>query len=155
MVKNPPAMQKSQDPWVGKIPWRRKWQPVFLPGESPWTEESGGLQSMGSQRVGHDRATKHSTAAANPCDHQNDHFHGDQLSLANQANLEHLRAFIQLKSVLSNCATLFWDQIHGLLSIGGFLRIVILRIGAGYRKYQQLPLSHQMTFGELTFLARK
>jgi len=25
------------DPWVGKIPWRRKWQPtpVFLPGESP------------------------------------------------------------------------------------------------------------------------
>ena len=32
------------DPWVGKIPWRRKWQstPVFLPGESPWTEEPGG-----------------------------------------------------------------------------------------------------------------
>jgi len=23
----------------------------------PWTEESGGLQSMGSQRVGHDSAT--------------------------------------------------------------------------------------------------
>ena len=24
------------DPWFGKIPWRRKWQPtlVFLPGES-------------------------------------------------------------------------------------------------------------------------
>ena len=28
--------------------------PVFLPGESPWTEVPGGLQSMGSQRVGHD-----------------------------------------------------------------------------------------------------
>ena len=29
--------------------------PVFLPGESPWTEEPGGLQSMeSSQRVGHD-----------------------------------------------------------------------------------------------------
>ena len=44
------------DPWVGKIPWRRKWQPtpVFLPGESLWTEEPGGLQSLGSQRVGHD-----------------------------------------------------------------------------------------------------
>ena len=25
----------------------------------PWTEEPGGLQSMGLQRVGHDRATKH------------------------------------------------------------------------------------------------
>ena len=41
-------------PW--KIPWRRAWQPtqVFLPGESPWTEEAGGLQSMSSQRVVHD-----------------------------------------------------------------------------------------------------
>ena len=31
------------------------WQPnpVFLPGESPWKEESGGQYSMGSQRVGH------------------------------------------------------------------------------------------------------
>ena len=25
--------------------------PMFLPGESPWTEEPGGLQSIGSQRV--------------------------------------------------------------------------------------------------------
>ena len=25
----------------------------------PWTEELDGLQSMGSQRVGHDRTTKH------------------------------------------------------------------------------------------------
>ena len=27
---------------------------VFLPGESPWTKETGRLQSTGSQRVGHD-----------------------------------------------------------------------------------------------------
>ena len=27
---------------------------LFLPGKSPWTEEPGRLQSMGSQRVGHD-----------------------------------------------------------------------------------------------------
>ena len=34
----------------------RKWQPtpVFLLAESPWTEEPGGLQSVGLQRVGHD-----------------------------------------------------------------------------------------------------
>ena len=25
----------------------------------PWTEEPGGLQSMGLQRVGHDRVTEH------------------------------------------------------------------------------------------------
>ena len=44
------------DPWVEKILWRKAWQPtpVFLPGESPWTEEPGGLQSIGSQRGGHD-----------------------------------------------------------------------------------------------------
>ena len=35
-----PAMQETQrpgfDPWVEKIPWKRKWQPtpVFLPGKS-------------------------------------------------------------------------------------------------------------------------
>ena len=33
------------NPWVGKISWRRAWQPppLFLLGESPWTEEPGGL----------------------------------------------------------------------------------------------------------------
>ena len=51
------------DPWVRKIPWRRAWQPtpVFLPGESLWTEEPGGLQSMGLQRVGHDWVTNAKT----------------------------------------------------------------------------------------------
>ena len=38
MVKNPPANVGDMDliPEVGKIPWRRKWQPtpVFLPGKS-------------------------------------------------------------------------------------------------------------------------
>ena len=43
------------DTWVGKNPWRRAWQPtlVFLPGESPGKEEPEGLESMGSQKVGH------------------------------------------------------------------------------------------------------
>ena len=50
VVKNANAGAAGFDPWVGKIPWRRKWQPtpVFLPGESSWTEEPGGLLSMGS-----------------------------------------------------------------------------------------------------------
>ena len=35
--------------WVGKIPWRRKWQPtpVILAWKIPWTEEPDGLQFMG------------------------------------------------------------------------------------------------------------
>ena len=45
-VKNLPAILET---WVRSLgwetPWRRTWQPtpVFLPGESPWTEQSGGL----------------------------------------------------------------------------------------------------------------
>ena len=47
------------DPWVGKIPWRRKWQPtpVIFPGKSyGWRSLAGTVPSMGSQRVGHDWA---------------------------------------------------------------------------------------------------
>ena len=42
-------------PGLGRSPGGREWQPtpVFLPGGYPWTEEPGGLQSMGSQRVRH------------------------------------------------------------------------------------------------------
>ena len=56
MVKNLPAMPEIKpacngfDPWVGKIPWKRKWQPtpVLAYGQNIlWTEEHGGLQSMG------------------------------------------------------------------------------------------------------------
>ena len=41
---------------LGGSPGEGQWQPtpVFLPGESPWTEDPGRLQSMGLQRVGHD-----------------------------------------------------------------------------------------------------
>ena len=63
MVKNLPAVWETGfDPWVGKIPWRGKWQPtpVFLPGK-PHGQRNlvGYIQSMGSQRVGCDWAAKH------------------------------------------------------------------------------------------------
>ena len=53
-VKNLPA-DSGFDPWVRKIPWRRKWKPTaaFLPEKIPWTEEPDWLQSTGSQRVRH------------------------------------------------------------------------------------------------------
>ena len=49
--------RRGFDPWVGKIPWRKAWPPTpgFLPGESHEdSEEPGGLQSMGVQKVRHD-----------------------------------------------------------------------------------------------------
>ena len=71
MVKKPLAMQEKtwvrsvgwENPLEKGIPthtsilaWRRAYQPtlVFLPGESPWTEKPGVLQSTRLQRVGHD-----------------------------------------------------------------------------------------------------
>ena len=46
------------NPWVGKMPWRREWQPtpVFLPGQSAWTEEPGGLYPSGHKEL---HVTKH------------------------------------------------------------------------------------------------
>ena len=42
--------------WVRKIPRRRAWQPtpVFLSGDSSWTEEPDGLRFIRSQRVRRD-----------------------------------------------------------------------------------------------------
>ena len=47
-------------PWMGNLPWRRKWQPtpVILDWEIPRTEEPDRLQPIGSHRVRHDWATK-------------------------------------------------------------------------------------------------
>ena len=59
-AKEPPAIARRfkrcrSDPWVGKISWRRKWQPtpVFLHGKSRGQRSLVGC-SPGSQRVGHD-----------------------------------------------------------------------------------------------------
>ena len=43
-------------PRLGRSPGEgegSEWQPtpIFLPGESPWTEEPGGLQSMGCKEL--------------------------------------------------------------------------------------------------------
>ena len=53
-VKNLPAVQETQEKWVGSLggedPLQREWQPTpVLAWRIPWTEEPGGLLSMGSQ----------------------------------------------------------------------------------------------------------
>ena len=70
MVKNLPAMWET---WVRSLGWEEPLYegmeptPVFLPGESPWTEKSGELQSTGSQRVRHDYMTKHTHIESTDC----------------------------------------------------------------------------------------
>ena len=56
MVKNLPAVQET---WVRLLGWEDPLEEGMethssnLAWRIPWTEEAGGLQSMGSQRVGH------------------------------------------------------------------------------------------------------
>ena len=62
--KNPPAMQET---WVWFLAWADSLEESMATHSSvlawriPQTEESGRLQSLGSQKVRHDWATKHST----------------------------------------------------------------------------------------------
>ena len=60
LVKNPPAMQET---WVWSLSWEEPLEKGMATHSSIlawrilWTEEPGGLQSMGSQKVGHDWVT--------------------------------------------------------------------------------------------------
>ena len=57
MVKHLPAMQETQVQSLGQedpLENRMATHSSILAWRIPWTEEPGGLQSMGSQRVGHD-----------------------------------------------------------------------------------------------------
>ena len=62
MVKNPPAMQETL---VGSLGWDDQLEEEMathsriLAENIPWAEESGGLQSVGSQRIRQDLATEH------------------------------------------------------------------------------------------------
>ena len=65
VVRNPPAMQETQEMWIWSLcqedPVEREMttNSSILAWRIPWTEEPGGLQSMGSQRDEHDWALKH------------------------------------------------------------------------------------------------
>ena len=60
MVKSPPAMQKAQ---VQSLSWEDPLEEGMathssvLAWRTPWTEEPGGLRSMGSQKPRHNLAT--------------------------------------------------------------------------------------------------
>ena len=55
-----------QETWVRSLGWEdplEKGMAIYssiLAWRTPWTEEPGGLQSMGSQRARHDRVSEHS-----------------------------------------------------------------------------------------------
>ena len=53
-------MQEMQEMKVRSLGWKKEMAPhsSILSWEIPWTEELGGLQAMGLQRVGHYLAMK-------------------------------------------------------------------------------------------------
>ena len=67
-VKNPPTLWET---WVLSLGWEdpledgRATHSCILAWRIPWTEEPGGLQSMGSHRVGDARATKRTSTEVN------------------------------------------------------------------------------------------
>ena len=62
IIKNLPVMWETRVWSLGQEDTLEKEMAThssILAWKIPWTEESGGLQSMGVQRIGHDWATKH------------------------------------------------------------------------------------------------
>ena len=74
-IKHLPAMQET---WVQSLGWEDPLEKEMATHSSilawriPWTEEPGGLQSTGSQRVGHDWATSlhFKITAVGECSHE-------------------------------------------------------------------------------------
>ena len=61
VVKNPPTMQEIRVlflGWEDPLGKEMATHSNILAWKVPWTEEPGGLQSMGLHRVGHNLATK-------------------------------------------------------------------------------------------------
>ena len=59
MVKSLPEMQEMQETWVRSLSWDDPLEEEMAACSSifawknPWTEEPGGLQSMGLKKIGH------------------------------------------------------------------------------------------------------
>ena len=60
--------RRGFNPWVGKIPWRRKRQPapVFLPGNSHGQRSLAGHSPWGHKRLGHDLVTEQEQQTVHP-----------------------------------------------------------------------------------------
>ena len=93
VVKNPPAMQETWVPWVGKIPWRMKWQltPVFLSGKSHGQSSLVGYSPWGRKRIGQNLVTKQqyfpfSPWFSHPCGWQSFHVYAWPGSSVTQPN---------------------------------------------------------------------
>ena len=119
VVKNRPAnagdiRDSGSVPELGRSPGGGHSNPLpqqpTLDWRIPWTEKPGGLQSIGSQRVGYDWATKHSTAAAYI--HQWGKLRLREVNLSNIIYLiaSETRLGLEQSPLSSNTNLVFWQQ---------------------------------------------
>ena len=101
------------DAWIGKIPWRRKWQPisVFFPGISHGQRSLVNLQSMGSQRVRHDSDWAHMHT------HIYIHIHTHKTNI--YMNIYSCEIYMWSKVRVAQLCPTLWDSmdytVHGIL----------------------------------------
>ena len=127
-VKNPLQCRRPRlDPWVGKIPWRRKWQPtlIFLPGESHGGNSVVGYSPQNSlgQNIG---------VASSPFSKGCSLFQGIFSTQGSNPGLQHCRQILYQLSHQATPRILEWvaypfsnglpdeESNRGLLHSGGF-----------------------------------
>ena len=99
VVKNPPAMQETQETWVGSLGQEDPLEEEIATHSSilacriPGTEEPGGLQSMGSHRVRLNWGTE--------CEHKHKHYI-NVLQPPEDSRGERNLSFVYFVSTLSN-----------------------------------------------------
>ena len=95
------------DPWVKKIPWRRKWQPtpVFLPEKSHGQRSLVGYNPWGHKRVSYDLAAKQQQQFVFKTKDILDNFQ-------NKARLRHLPWSTQWFSSYTIMLLLIWYQAN-------------------------------------------
>ena len=112
--------------WVGKIPWRRKWQPtpVFLLGKFHGQRSLVGLQPTGLQRIRHDLAAKpQHVLKVDPCCSrcQNPLFNRGRIPTASITN-RCLRACVLSHFSRVQLFVILWTVAHQALLSMGFSR---------------------------------
>ena len=137
MIKNLPAKvgdaRDRFDSWVGRIPWRRKWQPtpVLLPVESTLKEGPSRLQSLGSTESDTTEANEHTHMHAHPLLNSKLHLSALSSSIYFPCLLASPRLFFSLLLPIANSYLPFsiqirilqYDLIHTLTYTHSHLRL--------------------------------
>ena len=112
VIKNPPgnAGDVGFYPWVGKIPWRRKWQPTpgFLPGASHGRRSLVGSSPWGHTESNTTEVIQHDAHLSFP----HDYVHGKRRATTP----------LQLFPLCSFCAVIKAFQYQGLQPLKDFLK---------------------------------